>query len=179
MVSTGTVPPNPSEQQLPMEADPSGFTERAPALGSLLPDEALARALAGGDALAVHAALVARASRERAGPVKATLKALLAQPELFAVSEAPPRLGVVLGTGISFVGLPSSPQQDEPFVATRALRLLSLPVWPLSQHLVRRGREGGGARRAGGDGGRRDALRHARAVPRQRPVPARAAVRGR
>ena len=143
MVSTGTVPPNLSEQQLPMEADPSGFTERAPALGSLLPDEALARALAGGDALAVHAALVARASRERAGPVKATLKALLAQPELFAVSEAPPRLGVVLGTGISFVGLSSSPTQEEPFVATRALRLLSLPVWPLSQHLVRRGREGG------------------------------------
>lgn len=155
MVSTGTAPPNPSEQEpepleqqaapvaLPMEADPSGFTERAPALGSLLPDEALARALAGGDALAVHAALVARASRERAGPVKATLKALLAQPELFAVSEAPPRLGEALGTGISFVGLSSSPRQDEPFVATRALRLLSLPVWPLSQHLVRRGREGG------------------------------------
>jgi len=154
MVSTGTRPPHPAEQEpeplaqqapplaLPLEADPSGFTERAPALGSLLPDEALSRALAGGDALAVHAALVARASRERAGPTRATLKALLAQPALFAVSEAPPWRGGALGTGVSFVGLPPSPKQYEPFIATRALRLLGLPVWPLSQHLMRRGRDG-------------------------------------
>ena len=154
MVSTGTVPPPPGQQEpeplqqqappspLPMEADPSGFTERAPALSSLLPDEALSRALAGGDALAVHAALVARSSRERSGPTRDTLRALLAQPALFAVSEAPPRLGIVLGTGTALVGLPPPEKQTEPFIATRAVRVLGLPVWPLGQHLVRRGRDG-------------------------------------
>jgi hypothetical protein len=125
-----------------MEADPSGFTERAPALSSLLPDEALSRALAGGDALALHAALVARSSRERSGPTRDTIRALLAQPALFAVSEAPPRLGVVLGTGTAFAGLPPPEKQTEPFIATRAVRVLGLPVWPLGQHLVRRGRDG-------------------------------------
>jgi hypothetical protein len=125
-----------------MEADPSGFTERAAALSSLLPDEALSRALAGGDALAVHAALVARSSREPAGPARDTVRALLAQQALFAVSEAPPRLGVVLGTGVALVGLPPPEKQTEPFIATRAVRLLSMPVWPLGQHLVRRGRDG-------------------------------------
>jgi hypothetical protein len=143
MVSTGEAPPQQAPlAALPMEADPNGFTERAPALGSLLPDEALARALAGGDALAVHAALVARSKREPAGPARDTIRALLAQPALFAVSEVPPRLKVVLGIGTALVGLPPPAQQAEPFIATRVVRVLGMPVWPLSQHLVRRGREG-------------------------------------
>lgn len=139
-------PSHPNEQAapeaLPMEADPSGFTERAPALGLLLPDEALSRALAGGDALAVHAALTARYAREPSGPARDTLRTLLSQPALFAVSEVPPRLGGALGTGPALVGLPPPDQQAAPFIATRAVRLLGLPVWPLSQHLVRRGRDG-------------------------------------
>jgi hypothetical protein len=154
MESTGTAPPNPHEQQqeppqlqappqaLPMEADPSGFTERAPALAALLPDDTLARALAGGDAFAVHAALVARHSREPRGPTRDTVRGLLEQRALFAVSERSPQLGAALGTGIKFVGLPAADKQAEPFIATRVLKLLGMTVWPLSQHLVRRGREG-------------------------------------
>ncbi|MDY7228200.1 hypothetical protein [Hyalangium rubrum] len=140
MVSSDQVRPAPPS--LPMEADPSGFTERAPDLASLLPDTALSLALSRGDALAVHAALSARFEREPKGPARDTLQRLLARPELFAVSERPPRLGGALGTGFAFVGLPPVEKQEAPFVATRALRILGVPIWPLSQHLVRRGRDG-------------------------------------
>jgi hypothetical protein len=127
---------------LPPEADPSGLTERAPALATLLPDEALSLALARGDTHAVHATLIARLASEPPGPPRDTLQQLLAQPELFAVAERPPRLGELLGTGLALVGAPSPDKQQQPFVATRALRLFRVPLWPLSQHLVRRGKDG-------------------------------------
>src|SRR5690242_14520332 len=94
---------------LPLDSstDPSGFVERAPALATLLPDEALASALAGGDTGAVRAALTARLGREPRGPGRETVQALLADRALFAVAEPAPWLGSVLGTGISLMGGPA------------------------------------------------------------------------
>ncbi|MDY7227824.1 tetratricopeptide repeat protein [Hyalangium rubrum] len=147
-VSTGTAPSRPQEEPLalpsalPLEADPSGLTERAPVITTLLPDEALARALAAGDSFAVHAVLSARMAREPRGPTRDTLRQLLAHPVSFAVAERPPGLGELKGTGVGFIGLPPPSQQEVPFIATRAVRVLGVAVWPLSQHLVRRDSEG-------------------------------------
>jgi thioredoxin-like negative regulator of GroEL len=147
-VSSEATPHGPREQgsdavpSLSLEADPSGFVERAPALASLLPDAALARALAGGDTHTVYAVLTARLEREPPGPSRDTLKQVLAQRELFTVAELAPRLGTLLGTGISFARLPAPDPEHKPFIATRSLRLLGVPIWPLSQHLVRRDRSG-------------------------------------
>ncbi len=148
MVSTQPAPPGNQEQEpvslpsLPEVADPSGFTERAPALLSLLPDEALSTALAGADAFAVHAALTSRLAREASGSVRDTLRELLGNQTLFVMAELPPRLGSFLGTGVVLVGLPTPEKQAEPFIATRAVSLFGMPVWPLGEHLVRRGRDG-------------------------------------
>jgi tetratricopeptide (TPR) repeat protein len=148
MVSTQPAPPGNQEQEsvslpaLPEVADPSGFTERAPALLSLLPDEALSAALAGADAFAVHAALTARLARESSGSVRDTLRELLGNQTLFVMAERPPRLGSILGTGVVLAGLPTPEKRAEPFIATRAVSLFGLPVWPLGEHLVRRGRDG-------------------------------------
>lgn len=148
-VNSSEAAPPPSREQeaaavpaLSLEADPNGLTERAPTMASLLPDEALSLALARGDAHAVHAALAARLQREPSGPARDTLRQVLAQRELFAVAESAPALGSLLGTGISLVRLPAPEQQQAPFIATRAFRVLGVPLWPLSQHLVRRGRDG-------------------------------------
>ncbi len=127
---------------LPPESDPSGFSERAPSLVSLLPDEALSLALSRGDAFALHRALNARFDREPSGPLRDTLRALLDNRGLFTVSELPPRLASFLGTGIRLVGLPSQEQQQTPFLATRALCLFGVSLWPLGEHLVQRGRDG-------------------------------------
>lgn len=140
MVSPQKAPPAPAS--LPMEADPSGFTERAPALVSLLPDEALSLALANGDVFAVHAALTARLAREGAGAARDTLRELLAHRALFVVAERPPSLHSFLGTGIALTGLPPAPQQETPFIARRAICLFGVPVWSLGEHLARRGRDG-------------------------------------
>ncbi|MFL5346517.1 MAG: tetratricopeptide repeat protein, partial [Hyalangium sp.] len=152
MVSTQPAPPNsqPQEQEdttvpipsLPLEADPSGFTERAPALLSLLPDEALTLALSRGDGFAVHAALAARLARESSGAARDTLRELLGNRALFVMAERPPQLSHFLGTGVSLVGLPAPEQQQTPFIATRAVCVLGVPVWPLGEHLVQRGRDG-------------------------------------
>jgi len=153
-VSTQPVPPGPQEQEqipaldpavmssLPPEADPGGFGERAPALGSLLPDEALSRALAGADAMALHAALTARLAREPSGPLRDTLRKILADRSLFVVAERPPQLASFLGTGVKLAGLPPAEKQETPFMATRAFCLFGVPVWPLGEHLVRKGRDG-------------------------------------
>src|SRR4051794_13523272 len=107
MVPTQMAPPAPQAQEqaplssLPMEEEPSGFTERAPALVSLLPDEALGLALARGDAFAVHAALTARLTRESSGAARDTLRELLARRALFVVAERPPPLHSFLGTGVA------------------------------------------------------------------------------
>lgn len=154
--STQPVPPGSSEQAqefaslpeqtprtaLPPESDPSGFTERAPALGSLLPDDALSQALARGDALAVHGALSARLDREPSGPLRGTLQELLDNRSLFTVAESPPHIAGFLGTGIQWVGLPVPEAQQAQFIATRAIRLFGVPLWPLGEHLLQRGRDG-------------------------------------
>ncbi|HEX8702776.1 MAG TPA: hypothetical protein VF815_28335, partial [Myxococcaceae bacterium] len=127
---------------LDLEADPSGLTERAPVIASLLPDEALSLALARGDAHAVHATLTTRLEHEPSGPTRDTLQQVLAQRELFAVAESTPRLGEILGTGIALVQRPEPGSQQGPFISTRAVRVLGLPIWPLGQHLVRQGRNG-------------------------------------
>jgi tetratricopeptide (TPR) repeat protein len=122
--------------------DPGGFSERAPALGSLLPDEALSLALARADASALHAALTARLGREPAGPVRDALRELLANRALFVVAERPPWLATLLGTGVELSGLPPPEQQETPFIATRAVSVFGVPVWPLGEHLVRKSRDG-------------------------------------
>jgi tetratricopeptide (TPR) repeat protein len=127
---------------LPPDADPCGFLERAPSLADLLPDEALASAMARGDVSALHAALAARLAVEPSGPARDTLQALLQHRELFAMAELAPSLRSVLGTGTALVGAPPADAPDASFVATRVFRLLGVPLWPLGQHLVRRGREG-------------------------------------
>lgn len=127
---------------LPPEADPSGLVERAPSLASLLPDDALARTLAGGDTGAVYAALTARLAGEPPGPARDTLAALVEDRALFAMTEAPPPLYGVLGTGVGLVGAPRADAPEAPFIATRAWRFLGMTVWPLGQHLVRRGADG-------------------------------------
>lgn len=127
---------------LPPEADPGGFSERAPALGSLLPDEAISRALAGADALALHSALTARLAREPSGPLRDTLREILDDRALFVVAERPPRLAAFLGTGVELAGLPPPEQQQTPFMVTRAVCLFGVPVWPLGEHLARRDRNG-------------------------------------
>lgn len=154
--STQPVPPGSTEKEaplvslpeqvplaaLPPESDPSGFTERAPALVSLLPDEALSQALARGDALGLHGALSARLEREPPGPLRGTLRELLDNRSLFTVAERPPRIAGFLGTGLQWVGLPAAEAQQTPFIATRALRFLGVPLWPLGEHLVQRSRDG-------------------------------------
>lgn len=150
MVSTQPAPPSSQDQDqehapvssLPLEADPSGFTERAPALLSLLPDEVLRLALARGEGLAVHAALTARLDREPSGAVRDTLRELLGNRALFVMAERPPRLGHFLGTGVALVGLPAPEQQQTPFIATRAVSVLGVPLWPLGEHLIQRARDG-------------------------------------
>jgi len=154
--STQPVPPGSREQEqepaslpeqaprssLPPELDPSGFTERSPALVSLLPDEALAQALARGDAFALHGALTARLAREPSGPLRDTLRELLDDRSLFTVAERPPWIAGFLGTGVQWVGLPSEEKQQTRFIATRAIRFFGVPVWPLGEHLVHRARDG-------------------------------------
>jgi hypothetical protein len=148
MVSTPLTPPASQEQEpapvptLSMEADPSGFTERAPALLSLLPDEALTLALARADGLAVHAALRARLERESSGAARDTVQELLSNRALFVMAERPPRLSSFLGSGVALVGLPAPEQQPASFIATRALCVFGVPVWSLGEHLVSRGRDG-------------------------------------
>jgi tetratricopeptide (TPR) repeat protein len=127
---------------LPPDADPSGFLERAPSLAELLPDEAITSALARGDASTLHAALSGRLAVETSVPARETLQTLLQMRELFAMAEPAPRLHSVLGTGMALVGAPRNEAPEAPFVATRVFRLLGLPLWPMGQHLVRRGREG-------------------------------------
>lgn len=127
---------------LPPDADPSDFLERAPALASLLPDEALSKALATGDASALYRALLVRLAVEPTGMVRDTLAELVADRSLFAMVEAPPSVHSVLGTGTALVGAPREDAPEAPFIATRVFRLLGVPLWPLGQHLVRRGREG-------------------------------------
>lgn len=127
---------------LPLESDPSGFSERAPALGLLLPDDALSQALARGDALALHAALSSRLEREPSGPLRGILKELLDNRSLFTVAESPPLISGFLGTGVQWVGLPAAEAQQTPFIATRALRFLGVPLWPLGEHLLQRSRDG-------------------------------------
>jgi hypothetical protein len=127
---------------LSAELDPSGFTERAPSVVSLLPDEALSQALSQGDSIALHRALNARLTREPSGPHHDTIRALLDNRALFTVSELPPKLSSFLGTGVRLVGLPSEEKQQAPFVATRAVSLFGVPLWRLGEHLVQRGRDG-------------------------------------
>ncbi len=127
---------------LPPELDPGGFSERAPALVSLLPDEALSLALARADASALHAALTARLGREPTGPVRDALRELLAHRALFVVAERAPWLATLLGTGVELSGLPPLEQQETPFIATRAVSVFGVPVWPLGEHLVRKSRDG-------------------------------------
>jgi hypothetical protein len=127
---------------LPPEADPSAFLERAPALASLLPDEALAQALARGDASALYRALLVRLAVEPAGPARDTLAELVADRTLFAMAESPPTVRSVLGTGTALSGAPREDAPEAPYIATRVFRLLGVPLWPLGQHLVRRGRDG-------------------------------------
>ena len=91
---------------LPPEVDPSGFMERAPALASLLPDEALDKALATGDASVLYRVLLGRLAVEPAGPARDTLAGLVADRSLFAVAEAPPTVRSVLGTGTALPGAP-------------------------------------------------------------------------
>lgn len=129
-------------RSLPPELDPGGFSERAPALVSLLPDEGLSRALARADAFALHAALSARLAREPAGPVRDALRELLADRALFVVAERPPWLATLLGTGVELSGLPPPEQQETPFMATRAVSVFGVPVWSLGEHLVRKSRDG-------------------------------------
>ncbi|MDY7228701.1 tetratricopeptide repeat protein [Hyalangium rubrum] len=139
-------PGGPQEQAFPSvlaaSMDPSGLMERAPALATLLPDEPLSSALSRGDTLAVRAVLTARLGREPRGEARDTLQALLANRALFAVAEPAPWLGSVLGTGVSLLGAPPSGEPKAPFIATRVVRLLGVPLWPLSQHLAQRNREG-------------------------------------
>ncbi|WP_224246714.1 tetratricopeptide repeat protein [Hyalangium gracile] len=148
MVSIQPTPPGPQDQEqapfapLPLEMDPSGFTERAPALLSLLPDQPLSLALARADAFAVHAALTARLSREPSGPHRDTLRALLDDRTLFVMAERPPRLRSFLGNGVQLVGFPPPEQQQSQFIATRAFCLFGIPFVPLGDHLVHRGRDG-------------------------------------
>jgi hypothetical protein len=127
---------------LPPDVDPSDFLERAPALASLLPDEALSQALATGDASALYRALLVRLAVEPPGMGRDTLAELVADRSLFAMVEAPPSLRGVLGTGTALVGAPREDAPEAPYIATRVFRLLGVPLWPLGQHLVRRGREG-------------------------------------
>lgn len=127
---------------LPPDADPSGFLERAPVLASLLPDAAIEAALSRGDAGALYRALLARLSAERAGPSRDTLAALVADRTLFVMAEQPPTVRSVLGTGTGFLGRPLRAEEGTPYIATRVFRLFGLPLWPLGQHLVRRGVDG-------------------------------------
>ncbi|XXF78822.1 hypothetical protein P2318_03410 [Myxococcaceae bacterium GXIMD 01537] len=127
---------------LPPEADPSGFLERIPALASLAPDEALSKALARGDALGLYAVLRARLAAEPPGSTREALAALVADRAAFVMAEPTPALGGMLGFGPGLVGKPRADAPDAPFIATRAVRLLGVPVWPLGEHLVRRDKEG-------------------------------------
>ncbi|XXF78821.1 hypothetical protein P2318_03405 [Myxococcaceae bacterium GXIMD 01537] len=127
---------------LPPDADPSGFLERTPALASLMPDEALSTALSRGDALGLYAVLRARLAAEPSGPTREALAALVADRAAFVMAEPTPTLAGVFGFGPGLVGKPRADAPDAPFIATRAVRLLSVPVWPLSEHLVRRDKEG-------------------------------------
>ncbi len=129
-------------RSLPPELDPGGFSERAPVLGSFLPDEALSLALARADAFALYAALTTRLAREPAGPVRDSLRELLADRALFVVAERPPWLATLLGTGVELSGLPPPEKQETPFMATRAVCVFGVPVWPLGEHLVRKSRDG-------------------------------------
>ncbi|WP_224368983.1 hypothetical protein [Hyalangium versicolor] len=141
-VSSQPAPPQFQEHapaaSLPLEADPSGFTERAPAMVSLLPDEALSLALARADAFSVHSALSARFAREPAGLARDTLRELLANRALFVMADRPPSLRSFLGCGTRFIGLPPLDEQETPFIANRAFCLLGLPIWSLGDHLIRR-----------------------------------------
>lgn len=116
--------------------------ERAPALASLPPDEALGKALATGDASVLYRTLLGRLAVEPAGPVRDTLMGLVADRSLFAMAEAPPTVRSVLGTGTALTGAPRGHAPEAPYIATRFARLFGVPVWPLGQHLVRREGEG-------------------------------------
>src|SRR5690606_4463115 len=84
----------------------------------------------------------ARLAREPSGPLRDTLRKILDDRALFVVAERPPWLAAFLGTGVELASLPPPEKQDTPFLATRAVCLFGVPLWPLGEHLVRRGRDG-------------------------------------
>ncbi|RKH64075.1 hypothetical protein, partial [Corallococcus llansteffanensis] len=118
-------------------SDPSGLLERAPRLAQLLPDEALTAALARGDAWTVHAVLVRRLEREPPGPTRELLASLVEDRAAFVTTVRAPRTHSVLGTGVRWQGRPAPEAPQAPFVAARTVSVLGLPVWPLSDYLVR------------------------------------------
>ncbi|MCY1040225.1 hypothetical protein OV208_02745 [Corallococcus sp. bb12-1] len=122
---------------LALPTDPSGLLERAPRLAELLPDAALSEALATGDAWKVHALLVRRLDKERPGPTRDLLAALVEGRGAFVTSAPTPRTPSFLGTGLRWKGQPASTAPDAPFVAERTVTVFGLPVWPLNDYLVR------------------------------------------
>ncbi|RKH34315.1 hypothetical protein D7Y13_14660 [Corallococcus praedator] len=122
---------------LALPTDPSGLLERAPRLAELLPDAALAEALARGDAWKVHALLMQRLAQERPGPTRELLAALVEDRGAFVTSAPTPRTPSFLGTGLRWKGQPAPTAPDAPFVAERTVTVLGLPVWPLNDYLVR------------------------------------------
>ncbi|RKH47019.1 tetratricopeptide repeat protein [Corallococcus sicarius] len=120
-------------------SDPSGLLERAPRLAQMLPDEALASALARGDAWTVRAVLVQRLQHEPPGPTRELLAALVEDRAAFVTTVRTPRMRSVLGTGLQWQGRPPPEAPQAPFVATRTVSVLGLSVWPLDDYLVRGG----------------------------------------
>ena len=118
-------------------SDPSGLLERAPRLARLLPDEALASALARGDAWTVRAVLVRRLQHEPPGPTRELLAALVEDRAAFVTTVRTPRTRSVLGTGLRWKGRPAPDAPQAPFVAARTVSVLGLSVWPLDDYLVR------------------------------------------
>ncbi|RYZ38380.1 MAG: hypothetical protein EOO71_24230 [Myxococcaceae bacterium] len=123
---------------LALPTDPSGLLERAPRLAELLPtDVALSEALARGDTWKVHALLVRRLEKERPGPTRELLAALVEDRGAFVTSAPTPRTPSFLGTGLRWKGRPASTAPEAPFVAERAVTVFGLRVWPLNDYLVR------------------------------------------
>jgi hypothetical protein len=119
-------------------ADPGGYLRLAPALAQFTVDKRVAEALAEEDGKKLHAALVRLRRSARSLPERQALDSLLGMRRLFLYSSGTPHLFTINTFGTDLFRWAEPDPVDGTYIATHCVTALFLPLFPLSQWLVRR-----------------------------------------